>query len=104
MLLGAKLGDLESKLGYQEVVFKLNWAILLGHVVAFASKHALPQQDKGLKWLSASDVGSVWCHLRANFNILGLCRRLYGIILDHVTSACSKTTPNYTLSPMALEA
>ena len=39
--------------------------------------------------------------------ILGLCWRLYGIILDHVTSAYSETTPNYTsktLSPVALEA
>ena len=44
-LLGAKLGDLEGKLGYREVVFKLSWAILFGHVVAFASKNVLPQQD-----------------------------------------------------------
>ena len=39
--------------------------------------------------------------------ILGLCWRLYGIIWDNVTSAYSKTTPNYaskTLSPGALAA
>ena len=58
MLLGAKL-DLEGKLGYQEVVFKLSWAILFGHAVAFASRNALPQQDQDFKWVSAGYVGSI---------------------------------------------
>ena len=51
--------------------------------------------------------GSVGAILGPILVILGLCGRLYGIILDHVTSAYSKTTPNYTsetLSPGALEA
>ena len=42
MLLGAKLGHLEGKLGYREVVFKLSWAILFGHVVAFSARNTLP--------------------------------------------------------------
>ena len=28
MLLGAKLGDLEGKLGHREVMLKLSWAML----------------------------------------------------------------------------
>ena len=53
LLLVAKLGDLEGKLGYREVMLKLSWAmlchveaiyiyiyqILLGHVVGFASRN-----------------------------------------------------------------
>ena len=56
LLLGEKLGDLEGKLGYREVMFKLSWAmlcyveaicqILFGHVAGFASKNAPPQQDQ----------------------------------------------------------
>ena len=41
------------------VVFKLSWAILFGHVVAFASRNAFPQQDQDFKWVSASYVGSI---------------------------------------------
>ena len=52
LLLAAKLGDLEGKLGYREVMLKLRWAMLchveaisqflLGHAVGFASRNALP--------------------------------------------------------------
>ena len=93
--------------------FGPSWGILFGHSVGFAARHA-----PNFKWVSASYAGSIWgqrwSHLGAisaiwgpTSAILGLCCRLYGIILDHVTSACSKTTPNYTskkLSPVALEA
>ena len=61
---------------------ELSWAILFGHVVAFASRNALPQQDQDFKWVSASYVGSIWgqstailwprwCHLGANFGDFG---------------------------------
>ena len=46
LLLGAKLGDLEGKLGNREVMLKLSWAmlyhaegILFSHAVGFASRH-----------------------------------------------------------------
>ena len=52
LLLAVKLGDLEGKLGYREVMLKLSWAtlchvgaicqILFGHAVGFASRSALP--------------------------------------------------------------
>ena len=52
LLLVAKLGDLEGKLGYREVMFKLSWAMLcyveaicqslFDHVVGFQSKNAPP--------------------------------------------------------------
>ena len=89
MLLGAKLGDLEGKLGYREVVFKLSWAILFGHVVAFAFRNALLQQDQDFKWVSASYVGSIggqstailwprWRHLGANFGDFGTVLKAMG--------------------------
>ena len=94
MLLGAKLGDLWGKLGYREVVF-ISWAILFGHVVAFASRNALPQQDQDFKWVSASYVGSTWgqgiifwprwCQLGANFGDFGAVLKAIwanGFILD----------------------
>ena len=106
--LGAKLGDLEGKLGYREVMFKLSWAmlcfveaicqILFGHVVGCASEMLSPQQDVDFKWVSGSYVGSIWGQVRLSYGhvgailgptlaILGLCWRLYEIILDHVASA-----------------
>ena len=36
--------------------------VLFGHVVGFASRNALPQQDPDFKWVSASHVGSIWGH------------------------------------------
>ena len=52
LLLAAKLGDLEGKLGYRKVMLKLSWAmlchveaicqILFSHVVGFASRNAHP--------------------------------------------------------------
>ena len=121
MLLGSKLGDLEGKLGSGG---RPTWGILFGHFVAFAARNAFPQQDQDFKWVSASYAGSIWgqstailwprwCHRGANFGdfganfaILGLCWRLYGIILDHATSTYSKKTiyASKTLSPVALEA
>ena len=64
MLLGAKLGNLEGKLGYREVVFKLSWAILFGPVVAFASRNAFPQQDQ---------LAPFGVKVRPISAILGLC-------------------------------
>ena len=56
LLLAAKLGDFEGKLGYREVMLRLSRAmlcqvealcqVLFGHVVGFASRNALPQQDQ----------------------------------------------------------
>ena len=95
LLLAAKLGDLEGKLGYREVMLKLSRAmlcqveaicqVLFGHVVGFASRNALPQQDQDFKWVSASHVGSIggsstailwlcwhcWHHFGINFRHLG---------------------------------
>ena len=52
MVLGAKLGDLEGKLGHREVMVKLSGAMLsyveaigqifFGHVVGFASRNSFP--------------------------------------------------------------
>ena len=72
MHLGAKLGELEGKLGYREVVFKLSWAILFGHVVAFASRNAFPQQDQDFKWVSASYVGSIWSRSKYGYLMAAL--------------------------------
>ena len=74
LLLGAKSGDLEGKLGYREVMLKLSWAmlyyveaicqILLGHVVGFASRTALSPAGPRFKWVSASYFGSIWGQIR----------------------------------------
>ena len=68
-LLAAKLGDLEGKLGYREVMLKLSWAMLchveaicqiwFGHVVGFSSRYALPPAGQDFKWVSARGVGSI---------------------------------------------
>ena len=52
MLLGAKLGDLKSKLGHREIMWELSWAMLyhveatsqifFSHVVGFPSGNAFP--------------------------------------------------------------
>ena len=52
LLLGARLGGLEGKFSYREVMLKLSWAmlchveaicqILLGHVIGFAPRNAPP--------------------------------------------------------------
>ena len=77
MLLGAKLGDLEGKVGYREVVFKLSWAILFGHFVAFPARNALPIRTKilskflramlapfwGQSTISTAILWPHWCHL-----------------------------------------
>ena len=127
MVLGAKLGDLEGKLGYREVMLKLSWAMLcyveaigqifFGHVVGFASWSASPQQDQDIEWVSASYVCSIWGQVGLPYGyvgailgptsaILGLRWRLYGIILNHVPSASSKETQRYTSEtpPLALKA
>ena len=75
LLLAAKLGDLEGKLAYREVMLKLSWAmlchveaicqILFRHVVGFALPHALCWPDFGVKWLSCGHVGPPsWDQLR----------------------------------------
>ena len=123
MLLEAKWGDLEGKLGYREVVFKPSWGILFGHVVAFAARNVLPQQDQDFKWVSASYAGSTWgqstailwprwCHLGAKFGDFGVKFGDFGAVLkaiwDHFRPCYFGIfTPNYTsktLSPVALEA
>ena len=71
MLLGAKLGDLEGKLGCRGVVFKPSWGILLGHFVAFAARNAFPQQDQDFKWVSASYAGSIWGQSTASYGPVG---------------------------------
>ena len=92
MLLEAKLGDLEGKLGYREVVFKPSGGILFGHFVAFAPRNALPRQDQDFKGVSASYAGSIWgqstailwplwCHLRAKLGDFGAVLKA---IWDHI--------------------
>ena len=98
--------DLEGKLGYRAAVFKLSWAILFGHVVAFASRNALPQQDQDLSGflramltpfevkvrLSYGSVGAIWAPIAT---ILVLCYRLFGIILDMLQRHRQKQLTHY---------
>ena len=86
LLLGAKLGDFEGKLGYREVMFTLSRAmlcyveaicqILFGHVVGFASRNALPPEGPrfsvGFWELCWLHVGSLWPRWPTSV-ILGLC-------------------------------
>ena len=72
LLLGAKWGDLEGKLGYLEVMLKLSWAmlryVLLKLYVRFCSAMLLVlhpemlsrQQDQDFKKVFASYVGPIW--------------------------------------------
>ena len=106
MLLGAKLGDLEgklvsgghveAKLGYVmmlKLYFRLCWAMLL----VLRPEMLSLQQGQDFKWVSASYVCSIWGQVRLPYGCvgailgptsatLGLCWRLYRIILDHVAS------------------
>ena len=77
MLLGAKLGDLEGKLRYWEVMLKLSWAMLCyveaicwtcQHVVGFASRKFLRAMFVGS---SKATLWSRWCLLGANFGDFG---------------------------------
>ena len=92
MLLGAKLGDLEGKLGHREVMLKRSWAMLcyveaigqifFGNVVGFASRNAFPPAGPRY-WVGSCELcllhlGSSkatlwlrWCHLEANFGDFG---------------------------------
>ena len=99
----SKVGGSWGQVGLSEVVFKVSWKILFGHFVAFAARNALPQQDQDFKWVSASYAGSIWVNARLSYGpvgailgpisvILGLCWRLYGIILEH-TRKQPQTTP-----------
>ena len=93
MLFGAKLEDLEGKVGYREVMFKLGWAILFGHFVALYSEMLSPSRTKLLKRLLRAMLAPVGVKVRVSYGhigamlapispILGLCSKLYGIILD----------------------
>ena len=127
LLLAAKLGDLEGKLGDREVMLKLSRAmlcqveatcqVLFSHVVGFAPRNALPKQDQDFKWASASHVGSstailwlcwhCWHHFGINFRHLGAHDDAMWAQFGDATPASPKTTPSYTsktLSPMALKA
>ena len=94
LLLAAKLGDLEGKLGYREVMLKLSRAMLcqaeaicqvsFGHVVGFASRNALPQQDQDFKWVSASHVGSIGGSSTAILWLCWHCWRHFGINFRHL--------------------
>ena len=93
--------------------------VLFGHVVGFASRNALPQQDQDFKWVSASHVGSIGGSSTAILcTMLALLAPFWdqlppsgahddAMCRGETTPASPKTTPNYTsktLSPMALEA
>ena len=104
LLFGAKLGDLEGKLGYREVMFKLSWAMLcyvmLKLHVRFCSAMLLvlhpkmpsPQQDQDFKWVSVSYVGSLWGQVRLPYGyvgaILGPTSAVLKAIWDHFGPCC----------------
>ena len=72
MLLGAKLGDLEGKLGYRGAVFKPSWGILFDHFVVFAARNAQKCSPRGANFgdfeANFGDFGAVlkaiWDHFR----------------------------------------
>ena len=89
LLLAAKLGFLEGKLGMLQLSLAMLCQVeaicqvLFGHVVGFASKYALLAEDQDFKWASASHVGSIAGSSTAilkgwgpSLAILGLLRHL----------------------------
>ena len=121
-----KLGDLEDKLGYREVMLKLRWAmlchveaicqILFGHVGMLVVLHPempSPQQDQDFKWVSASYVGSIggpstailWLswhcchHLGINFGHLGAHDDAMWAQFGDTTPASPKPTLQNALPP-----
>ena len=123
LLLAAKLGDLEGRLGYRGVMLKLSWAmlcyveaicqILFAHVVGFASWNARPLAGP-------SYVGSIggsstailwlcwrsWDHLGINFGHLGARDDLMWAQFGGYNSGIAKNHPRLYLqnSPPSLEA
>ena len=83
---------------------KIKRAILFGHVVAFASGNALPQQNQDLKWISTNymlapfreQVRLGWLHLGVKCGYLmvalapswGQLRRFWGCVESYIFGPC----------------
>ena len=121
LLLGAKSGDVEGKLGLSggHVEAKLGYVtlcfveaicqILFGHVVGFASRSALPPAGPRFKegfcqlcWphlgLSKATLWLRWCHLGANYGDFGAVEGYTGafwtMLLRHLR--CNPIQPKDT--------
>ena len=76
LLLAAKLGNLQGKLGYRGVMLELSWVMSCYNELyvvqlcsCFCIQKCSPQQDQDFKFVSASYVGSIW----GSTAILWLC-------------------------------
>ena len=104
--LGARLGDLEGKLSYPEVMLKLSWAmschveaicqILFGHVVGFASRNAPPSRTKILSGFRRAMLAPFRGQVQLSYGhvgaILGPTSAILGLVLkavwDHFGPCC----------------
>ena len=93
---GLSGGHVQANLGYAMICWSY-MSDFLRPCCWFCIQTCSPQQDSrtNFQWVSASYVGSIWglpcgyvgAILGPTSVILGLCWRLYGIILDHVAPA-----------------